>query len=40
VTDKELKALPITPHEWHGEWNYTVAARRPRTSQTTRKVLG
>jgi transposase len=37
VTDKELKALPITPHEWHGEWNYTVAARRPRTSQTTRK---
>jgi len=24
VTDKELKALPLTRHEWHGDWNYTL----------------
>lgn len=26
VTDAELAAVPLTPHEWHGDWNYTVAA--------------
>ncbi len=24
VTDKELEALPLTRHEWHGDWNYTL----------------
>jgi hypothetical protein len=24
VSDKELKAVPLTPHEFHGEWNYTI----------------
>jgi hypothetical protein len=24
VSDKELAAVPITRHAWHGEWNYTV----------------
>ncbi len=24
VTDKELKALQIAPHKFHGEWNYTI----------------
>ncbi len=24
VTDKQLAAVPLTPHEWHGDWNYTV----------------
>jgi hypothetical protein len=24
VTDKELDALPLTRHEWHGDWNYTI----------------
>lgn len=24
ITDKQLAALPITPNDWHGEWNYTV----------------
>jgi hypothetical protein len=31
ITDREMKALVaqyLTPHEWHGEWNYCVA-RRP-----------
>ncbi len=29
VTDKELRAVPITRHDFHGEWNYTIA--RPET---------
>ena len=24
VSDKEIKALPVTPHAFHGEWNYTI----------------
>ena len=24
VSDKEIKALPVTPHVFHGEWNYTI----------------
>ena len=26
VTDDELDALPLTRHEWHGDWNYTLAS--------------
>ena len=25
VSDKELQAVPITRHEFHGEWNYTIS---------------
>jgi hypothetical protein len=25
VSDAELAAVPITPHDWHGAWNYTIA---------------
>ncbi len=24
ITDKQLAAVPLTRHEWHGDWNYTV----------------
>jgi hypothetical protein len=24
ITDKQLAAVPLTRHDWHGEWNYTV----------------
>ena len=24
VSDQELAAVPITRHEWHGRWNYTI----------------
>ena len=34
VTDKELAAVPLHPHEWHGDWNYTITGRRAR--RTTR----
>lgn len=30
ITDKQLAAIPITPHQWHGEWNYTIAQSNPR----------
>src|SRR5487761_1483228 len=26
ITDAEMAALPLTPHQWHGDWNYTLAA--------------
>ena len=29
ITDKELAALPITKHKFHGEWNYTISAQPP-----------
>jgi len=26
INDRDYKTIPITPHDWHGEWNYTIAA--------------
>ena len=28
ITDKEMKLLQIEPHEFHGEWNYTIKPRK------------
>ena len=28
VSDNELAAVPLTAHDWHGEWNYTVKASK------------
>ena len=28
VTQKEMKALNLTPHDFHGEWNYTIAPKK------------
>ena len=25
VTEAEFKVLTIEPHDWHGDWNYTLA---------------
>jgi hypothetical protein len=34
VSDAELAAVPITRHDWHGEWNYTIAqAGNPTSSR-------
>ncbi|EQD63848.1 Transposase, Rhodopirellula-type [mine drainage metagenome] len=30
VPKKELQALHLTPHDFHGEWNYTIAPK-PRS---------
>jgi hypothetical protein len=31
VSDAELAAVPITAHEWHGDWNYTIVPGTPIT---------
>ncbi|MGH2705486.1 MAG: ISAzo13-like element transposase-related protein, partial [Actinomycetota bacterium] len=28
VTDAQLAAVPLRPHQWHRDWNYTVAPRK------------
>ncbi|MGI8791777.1 MAG: ISAzo13 family transposase [Acidimicrobiales bacterium] len=30
ITDEQLAAVPLTPNDWHGEWNYTIAQSNPR----------
>ena len=36
VSDADLAAVPIEPHKWHGEWNYTIPAKpRTRRRRTT-----
>ena len=25
ITDDQLSSIAITPHDWHGEWNYDIA---------------
>ena len=27
ITDTELEAVPLSPHDWHGDWNYTINAQ-------------
>jgi transposase len=27
ITDRQLNALPLVPHDFHGEWNYTLNAQ-------------
>ena len=27
ITDAELAAVPLDPHDFHGEWNYTINAQ-------------
>jgi hypothetical protein len=27
ISDQQLAALPLHPHPWHGEWNYTINAQ-------------
>ena len=26
ISDAELAAVPLIPHEWHSDWNYTINA--------------
>jgi hypothetical protein len=32
VSDEELAAVRLTPHPFHGEWNYTISPTRPRAN--------
>lgn len=36
VPPAEFHALPITPHSFHGDWNYTLAPVPPRLPEPTR----
>ena len=29
VTDKELAAVPLQPHTWHPDWNYSILPAPP-----------
>ena len=29
ITDQQLAAVPLTPHNWHGNWNYTIRPNLP-----------
>ncbi len=29
ITDKQLATVDITPHHFHGEWNYSVKGLQP-----------
>jgi transposase len=33
VSDSELASVPLVPHDWHGEWNYTI---KPSAQSTER----
>jgi len=33
VTDAQLAAVNLTPHDFHGEWNYTISPRRRPSSR-------
>ena len=30
ITDKQLAAVPLYPHDFHGEWNYTIMLNQSR----------
>jgi len=36
VSDEELASVPLKPHDFHGEWNYTLGGRRPPKPRITR----
>ena len=35
ISDEQLAALPITAHDWHGDWNYTLNHQPPTTTTAT-----
>jgi hypothetical protein len=35
VTDRELASVPLTPHDFHGDWNYTIAHWDKRIAAAT-----
>jgi Rhodopirellula transposase DDE domain len=33
ISDEQLAAVPLTRHDWHGDWNYTIGRQRQRTTR-------
>ena len=31
ITSADYNTIPLTPHQWHGEWNYTLLPLRQRS---------
>jgi hypothetical protein len=40
VSDEQMAALPITRHDWHGDWNYTLHPRPPAPPPAPRPGRG
>jgi hypothetical protein len=38
ISDPELAAVPLSPHSWHGEWNYKILPKPPRRKPPTRST--
>ncbi len=36
ISDTDIASLPLTRHEWHGDWNYTLASPTPNDSTILR----
>jgi hypothetical protein len=36
VSDRQMDALPLTRHDWHGDWNYTLHPEAYETYETLR----
>jgi DDE family transposase/DDE superfamily endonuclease len=36
ISDQEMEALPITSHDWHGNWNYTLRPEPPAPTPPAR----
>ena len=34
VSKAEFAAIPLQPHDWHGDWNYTISATSPSIDET------
>jgi len=32
VSDQEMAQIDMLPHDFHGEWNYTIRHRKRKTS--------
>jgi Rhodopirellula transposase DDE domain len=30
ITNRDYDTIPLTPHNWHGEWTYTIAQSNAR----------
>ena len=34
ISDEQMAALPLTRHDWHGDWNYTLDPHQPQHAPT------
>jgi len=39
ISDAEFEAIPLRRNDWHGEWNYEIAARSSISRPISRRAL-